>query len=122
MNPQSLLLRQVHPSWIVKDRATSQAFTPTPKDQVLISTYGGEQITAEASWKHYTGQLGNESVGVLAVTLAECQVNCLPVIPDPTLFQEHILIDLRGFSRQSTKNLAKKLTQYARDRGWQYVP
>ena len=122
MNPQSLLLRQVHPSWIVKDRVTSQTFTPTPKDQGLISTYDGEQMTAEASWKHYTGQLGNESVGVLAVTLAECQVNSLPVIPDPALFQEHVLIDLRGFSRQRTKDLAKKLTQCARDRGWQYVP
>ena len=63
MNNDTLLLRQVHPSWIQNGRVTSQAFTPTPKDNGHLSSYDGDMISAEAAWRHYTNKLGYESSG-----------------------------------------------------------
>ena len=57
MTPATLLLRQVNPSWIKNGRITSQVFKPTPKDAGCLSVYDGDQITAEASWRHYTIEL-----------------------------------------------------------------
>jgi len=31
MTPETMLLRQIHPSWIQLDRVTSQAFMPTAR-------------------------------------------------------------------------------------------
>ena len=122
MKDESLLLRQVHPSWIRENRVTSQVFTPTPKDEGRISVYDGEQISAQASWHHFKKVLGNPSTGVLAVQVRECQ-NCkIPVTLDPKAFMEHVLLDFAGFSGNHTKKLAKKLTQFANSRGWQYRP
>jgi tRNA(Ile2) C34 agmatinyltransferase TiaS len=73
MTTQTLLLRQVNPSWVQAGRVTSQAFKPTQKDNKMLSVYDGDQIEPEASWRHYTEQLGHLSVGVLAVIVAECQ-------------------------------------------------
>ena len=122
MNSDTPLLRQVHPNWVQESRATSQTFTPTPKDKGKLSAYDGDQITAEASWSHFTGQLGYASAGVLAVTLAECQSQDIPVDPDPALYREHVLIDLSGFSRSQARDKGKHLARYANDRGWLYRP
>ena len=65
MNSDTLLYRQVHPSWIEDDFPTSQAFTPTPKDELRLSVYDGDEISAASSWEHYTGQ-GLLSSGVVA--------------------------------------------------------
>jgi hypothetical protein len=37
MTPETLLLRQIHPSFVQAGRVTSQAFRPTPKDGSLLS-------------------------------------------------------------------------------------
>jgi hypothetical protein len=63
MNAQTLLLRQIHPSFVQQGRVTSQAFRPTPKDESKLSMYDGDQITPEASWRHYTVTLRFESIG-----------------------------------------------------------
>ena len=122
MNNDTLLLRQTHPSWVREDRVTSQLFTPTPKDKGMLSAYDGDQITAEASWKHYTNVLGFQSAGVMTVTLQECQDQKILVTPCPKEFQEHVQLDFRDFSTNQTRNLAKRLTQFARVHGWQYLP
>ena len=122
MNANTLLYRQVHPSWIQKDRITSQAFRPTPKDKKRLSVYDGDQITAEAAWQHYTNDLGLTSAGVLAVTVGECCTLELPVVPDPATFQEHTLIDFSAFSRRQIETKAKLLRENANLRGWQYDP
>jgi hypothetical protein len=67
MTGTTLLLRQVHPSFVQAGRVTSQAFRPTPKDESLLSVYDGDQITAENSWSHFTSQNNCRSVGVMAV-------------------------------------------------------
>jgi hypothetical protein len=120
LNNETLLLRQVSPGWLQKGRVTSQLFRPTPKDKGMISVYDGDQITPEAAWTHFTNVLGLQSEGVLAVTLQECRDHEIPAIPSPKEFQEHVLLDFRAFSRNQTQNLAKRLTQYANARGWQY--
>ena len=122
MNANTLLYRQVHPSWIQKDRITSQAFRPTPKDKKRLSVYDGDQITAEAAWQHYTNDLGHTSAGVLAVTVGECSTLELPVVPDSTVFQEHTLIDFSAFTRREIETKAKILSRTANSRGWQYDP
>ena len=47
MTGTTLLLRQIHPSFVQDGRVTSQAFRPTPKDESLLSVYDGDQITPE---------------------------------------------------------------------------
>ncbi len=120
MNANTLLYRQVHPSWIQNGRITSQAFRPTPKDEKRLSVYDGDQITAEAAWQHYTNDLGYTSAGVLAVTVEECDNLELPVVPDPATFQAHTLIDFSAFSRSQIETKAKILRAKADLRGWQY--
>jgi hypothetical protein len=44
MTEATLLLRQVHPSFIQHGRVTSQVFRPTLKDKRLLSVYDGDLI------------------------------------------------------------------------------
>lgn len=122
MNGDTLLLRQVSPSWVRGNRATSQAFAPTPKDAGQLSAYDGDRITAETSWRHFTSALGYASVGVLAVTVDECDASGAPARPDPYVFPEHVLIDFNGLTRAQRKDAAKTLARHANDRGWQFGP
>ena len=122
MNLHTMLLRQVSHSWIQRSRVTSQAFTPTPKDEGRISTYDGDQIDPEGSWRHFTRNLGHQSDGVVAVTKGTCGEFGLPVTPDPETFKEHALIDFRGLSRKEKKDKAQKLTAHANTRGWLFQP
>ncbi len=122
MNGETSLLRQVHPSWVRENRATSQAFTPTPKDAGQLSAYDGDQITAEASWVHFTDTLGYTSTGVLAVTVAECEALEATPNPDPNRFPEHVLIDFSRLTRTKCRDAAKALARHANDRGWLFGP
>ena len=118
MNSSTLLLRQVNPNWIHLGRVTSQAFTPTPKDNGRISTYDGDRITPEESWNHFTRVLGYNSAGVLGVTVEECESEGLTAVPDPKPFPEHVLIDLSRLSRNQRRDRGKLLTRHANARGW----
>lgn len=119
MNSDTLLLRQVHLSWISAGEVTSQAFRPSKKDAGQISVYDGDQIIPKAAWEHYTGVLKYLSVGVVAVTVSECVAQELPVAADPLpLFPQHVLIDFRGLSRKSLEKKARKLKEAANSRGW----
>ncbi len=122
MNSETLLLRQVSPNFVRQGRVTSQAFTPTPKDQQRLSAYDGDQISAEASWFHFTETLGLDSAGVLAVSVGECESRGTLAIPDPESFPEHVLIDFNELSRKGSKDAAKILRNLAEERGWQYEP
>ena len=122
MNEDTRLYRQIHPSFIQQSRPTSQAFMPTRSDRKL-SVYDGDQVTAEASFQHYTGAMGLESAGVGAVTVAECSGLQLPVIADGIPFPEHASVDfsaLESWRQIATK--AKLLRAAANARGWQFRP
>ena len=120
MTDNTLLHRQVHPSWVQQGRITSQAFRPTPKDQQRLSVYDGDQISPEAAWTHYTDTLGFDSTGVMSVSVAECAAQELPAAADPTPFPEHVLIDFSGLAENRIKAKAKLLKAAAEVRGWQY--
>ena len=120
MTTKTLLLRQVSPSWVQAGRITSQVFKPTPKDQKRLSVYDGDQVSAQDSWAHYTEELGHTSVGVMAVTVGECEAHGLPAEPDPKPFPEHVLIKFDDCSNPQIEKKAKHLKKFAETRGWQY--
>ena len=121
MNRTTLLLRQIHPSFVQQGRVTSQAFRPTPKDEHRLSMYDGDQITAERSFRHYTETLRFHSTGVLGVTVTECVDLELGVDPDPVTFPEHVVVDFSGFERRDTEKKAKLLKAKADMRGWLFL-
>ena len=120
MTGTTLLLRQVHPSFVQAGRVTSQAFRPTPKDESLLSVYDGDQITPEKSWFHFTSQKDCSSIGVMAVTVDECAAEALTARPDPEPFPEHAVIDFTGLTNNQCEKKCKKLRMKAEARGWQY--
>ena len=119
MTPETLLLRQVSPGWIREGRITSQVFRPTVKDKKRLSVYDGDRITAQDAYLHYTRQF--PSSGVVAVSVAECQQQDLPVAPDPKpQFSEHAIIDFNACSKSEIKRKSKILQCAAENRGWKY--
>ena len=122
MNRNTLLLRQVNPTWMRDGFPTSQAFIPTAKDKGYLSVYNGDMITAEESWLHYTQELGLVSVGVIAVAFRECAALELPVTPDPEPFPSHVIIHCTGYTNSQIRDKAKVLSILANQRDWQYRP
>lgn len=121
MTTDTLLLRQVNPSWVQAGRITSQVFKPTPKDDKRVSAYDGDQITPKDSWTHYNEELGFQSVGVVAVTVGECEKHELIAEPDPEPFPAHVVIKFDGcVSNSQIEKKAKHLKKAAETRGWQY--
>ncbi len=118
MNSQTLLLRQIHPSFVQQGRVTSQAFRPTPKDEMKLSVYDGDQISPEEAFDHFTSVLHQQSVGELAVTVAECASLDLKAEADPEPFPEHAIIDFTGLGRRDVESKGKKLKSIADARGW----
>lgn len=118
MTGETLLLRQIHPAFVQADRITSQAFRPTPKDQLLLSVYDGDLITAEAAFQHFIHMPNCQSRGVLAVTVQECIELNLSARPDPELFPEHAVIDFTGLSNNQCEKMSKRLCSQALQRGW----
>lgn len=120
MTPETLLYRQIHPSFVQNGRPTSQAFRPTPKDESKLSVYDGDKIQSQAAWEHYTGTLGRASAGVMAVTNAECVAQSLAVTADGIPYPEHCTIDFSVLAKKAVEKAAKILVESAIQRGWQY--
>jgi hypothetical protein len=120
VTPETLLHRQIHPSFIQQGRPTSQAFRPTPKDENKLSAYDGDKIQPKASWEHYTGFLHLASAGVMALTHAECVAQCLVVAEDGDPFPEHCSIDFSNLTKKAIEKAAKILAEGAIARGWLY--
>ena len=121
MTENTLLLRQVHPSFIQQGHITSQIFKPTPKDGKLLSVYDGDQINAEDSWEHYVNTLHYQSAGVLAITVSECHEKGLTARSEPRLYPEHAVIDYSKCTETQIKKKAKYLKHYAENRGWLFI-
>ncbi|MFW5653898.1 MAG: hypothetical protein ACOC0P_07605 [Planctomycetota bacterium] len=119
MTEETILLRQINPSWVQQGRVTSQAFRPTPKDDAKLSVYDGDQITAAESWKHFVGR-GLAAKGTMGVTVAECTEESLTARPDPEPFPEHAVIDFADLSNKQVEKKSKKLSARSRTRGWLY--
>lgn len=120
MTPETVLIRQIHPSFVQDGRPTSQAFHPTPKDKGELSVYDGDQIDAEPAWRHYMEALGHASAGAMGLLVAECDEIDLDVRPDPKPFPEHAVIDFTSISSKHRRTKAKQLKAKAIERDWLY--
>ncbi len=119
MTPTTLLLRQIHPSFVQAGRVTSQAFRPTPKDQGHLSVDNADLVHAQAAWQRYTASPGL-SAGVMAVSWSECQELELPVLEDRHPYAEHCSIDYSAHNNNVREQKAKLLRSKAQARGWQW--
>lgn len=121
MTPDTLLLRQIHPSFVQDGRVTSQAFRPTPKDEFHLSVDNGDRLTAETAWRRFTADPACTSAGVQAVSQSECAAQALPVIEDGRPHPEHCSIDFSAFEKKAIEKRAKLLRASAATRGWLFT-
>ena len=71
MNSNTRLLRQIAPWWFSKGKFSLQIFMPRPRDCKLLSVDNGDIINPEESFISFKNR-GFKSIGVLAVTVQEC--------------------------------------------------
>lgn len=129
MEKDILLHRQIHPSFVIGDIISTQAFqinissgafTPTEKDQDKLSVYNDEKFNAEQAFEHFTAKY--ISIGVLSVSITEVQtIESLYVEHDNEPFEGHSSIN---FSQVISKNQkfkkAGKLRDFAVQRNWSF--
>lgn len=122
MNDDTLLLRQVHPTFVQNGTITSQVFRPTPKDENLLSVDNGDKISTRDSFERFCEQPNCNSAGVMAVTCQECKERELEVVEDGDPYPEHCSIDYSAHSKKQVEKIAKYLKRQAQSRGWQFQP
>ena len=120
MNDDTLIMRQVNPSFIQDGKITSQVFRPTPKDENCLSCYNGDKIEPESAYRHFVDQPQCRSAGVVGVSKQECDRLSLTVLDDAQPFPEHCSIDFSGNQRNVIEKKAKYLKNSAEIRGWLY--
>ena len=134
MEDKTLLHRQIHPSFVVNDIVSNQAFiavslvvssgafTPTKKDEDKLSVYNGEKFSAKDSFEHYTAKY--KSYGVLSVTVEEVKsITPLSSNENNVPFNGHCYVDFASVSSKKQKiKKASKLRDIAVNRNWTYKP
>jgi len=118
MTAETLLLRQIHPNFILNGFAGSVAFRPNDSDGGMMSVYDGDLISPLNAWIHYTTEQRLKSSGTMAISVEECDVAGLPARPDPEPFLEHAVVDFTGLDAKQCRNVSKKLQAKAIARGW----
>lgn len=122
MTPDTLLLRQIHPSFVQQGRVTSQAFRPTPKDENLLSVDDGDRVAPAAAHARFIATPNCRSVGVMCVSVAECAAQELPVHADGVPYPEHCSIDFSACTPSERDRKAKYLARAAQARDWLFKP
>ena len=118
MTSATLLLRQVHPTFVKPDGVTSSAFSPFPKDNGHLSVDDNELVTAEQSYVRYTKEQGFDSVGVWAVTMQEAEDSETPAVASPIEANSaHCHLDFTSHGKNKQRKLAKRLRNLAVNRG-----
>lgn len=134
MENKSLLHRQIHPTFVINDIVSNQAFlenkliissgvfTPTEKDEDKLSVYDGEVFSAQDSYDHFTSKYS--SYGVLSVSIEEVNSeNPLFIEKDNDPFDGHCSINFSSVSSKNGKTKkAGKLRNFAVNRNWTYKP
>lgn len=134
MSNKSLLHRQIHPTFVVNDIVSNQAFlensltissgafTPTEKDEDKLSMYDGEVFSAEDSFNHYSSEY--TSYGVLSVSIDEVNSESpLYIEKDNEPFEGHSSINFSSLTSKNQKiKKAGKLRNFAIERNWTYKP
>jgi hypothetical protein len=121
MNPETLLMRQIHPNFLVNGKITSQAFFPSKKDENQLSMYDGTLFTAQESHAHFTSG-GYLSVAVYGVVPSEVNEIGLESRPhEEGYFSGHVIIDFASASEKAARKFAKSLRACAEKRGVLYT-
>ena len=126
MTEATILLRQVHPSWVQVDAIsqqvfTSQTFKPTAKDEGLLSVYHGDKFRPEEAFEHFNTAQGLISKGIVGVSKRECDAIPVVVLEDNNPFDGHCSLDYREMSSNAIKKIAGILKNHAQTRGWLYI-
>lgn len=125
MNSNTLLYRQIKTGWFKSgddDTITSLAFLPKKDQRLHISVDDGDMISAEESWLHHTAKPNVKSLGVKAVTVAECNDQSLRACHDLPNSKEHVSINFEGLSNGKRAQKGKNLADDANRRGWCFRP
>ena len=118
MEVSTIMLRQVHPSFMDGEEPTSQAFVPFPKDKDKLSVDDGTKTSPEAAYTHYTTVLKLSSTGVWGISETDVVSTGLTSGPDPLPDNPaHALIDFMGLSGKEQRKKAKLLLAFALERG-----
>ncbi len=134
MEENNNLHRQIHPSFVVNDHISNQAFlekstivsssafAPTQKDKDKLSVYNGSKFTPKESYAHFIKDY--ISCGVLTVTVKEViEIDSLSCEEDNDPFDGHSYIDFTEVTSKNQKTKkAGKLRDAAVKRGWTFKP
>ena len=120
MNENTLLYRQIPPEHVQNGRVTSLAFRPMPKDEQKLSVYDGDKLSPEEAYHHFT-ERKCRSVGILGVSVHECNMENLPVNEDYETHPFHVLIDFSGKTGNQIKKASEHIKEKAISRGWLYL-
>lgn len=134
MGNKALLHRQIHPTFVVNNIVSNQAFlennliissgafTPTIKDEDKLSVYDGTIFSAKDSHEHFIAN--HSSCGVLSLSIDEINSeNPLFVEMDNEPFEGHCSINFSSvISRNQKTKKAGKLRDFAVKRNWTYKP
>ena len=120
MNQDTLFYRQIHDRYVKPDgHVASIAFRPLPKDEHMLSVYDGDKIDPMGALVHFTETRGFTSVGILAVSGAECDAETLPRIEDYSETNPyHVLVDFSGKNERECRKISERLRNVALRRGW----
>ena len=118
-----VLLRQIHPTFLVDGHLASSPFVPSPKDQNQLSVDRSSMTSAAASYDLYRGN-GHQSIAVYGVTVGEFGVEGLACHPDPLSATDtqranpgHAFADYSAVGSNQGKKIAKRLRNVAVKRG-----
>ena len=119
MSSETLLLRLVHPAHVHGGNFTSQVFRP-PADSRLLTVFDNTSISpAEVwAWSRDFFPSGRQFVGIVAVSVAECESLGLSVVEFPGQLPGQLAIEFVSLSRSHLRRTASILRSFATDRGW----
>lgn len=125
-----LVFRHVSPSFVRDGRPSSQAFSPTKKDDGQLSVNRSAITTAGEAFKLFAGTppagLGLSCFGTWALSVDECGAQQLPVLEDPLdepiANPAHCVVDFGALGRKPSEKKGVKLCALAIARGKQYPP
>lgn len=130
-DPAELLFRHVNPRFVVDGRPSRQAFSPTSKDEGLLSVDRGALTTAAAAHELFTSPSGLalRCDGTWALTVSECATEDLRALSDPLTSPPekaanpaHAVVDFVGLPRKKAEAKGVKLLRFALARGRMHPP
>lgn len=122
-DPDELLFRQIHPSFIENGEPSSQPFRPTPKDRDLLSVDRSALTSASASFDLFI-QNGYQSAAVYGVTAVEfndesisCHSDPIPDTDDARGNPAHAVASYQTLNESKKRLVAKRIKAKALARG-----